>query len=103
MTLREAAERATPMKIWEALGLWSSEICRPDAVLAPPDYLLAAVNAVTDDRDRLQRERDALAEAADVALNALIGCCIAGPGVDDRKHILEAQAMLREALAGRSS
>lgn len=36
--------------------------------------------------------------AADNALNALIGCCIPAGGVDDRKTILEAQAMLRDAI-----
>jgi len=39
-----------------------------------------------------------LYDAADMALNALIGCCVAGDGVDDRKTMLEAQTMLRAAL-----
>jgi len=39
-----------------------------------------------------------LYDAADMALNALIGCCVAGDGVDDRKTMLEAQAMLRAAI-----
>jgi len=41
---------------------------------------------------------DALREAADNALNALIGCAVAGDGADDRTTLLEAQQMLRAAL-----
>lgn len=40
-----------------------------------------------------------LYDAADNALNALLGCCIPGDGVDDRKIIFEAQVMLRAAIA----
>lgn len=32
-------------KLFEALGTWSVEICRPDAELAPPQYLLDAIDA----------------------------------------------------------
>lgn len=39
-----------------------------------------------------------LLEAADEALNALIGCCVPAGGVDDRAAILAAQAKLRSAL-----
>jgi len=39
-----------------------------------------------------------LFDAADNALNALIACCVPAGGVDDRKAILEAQAMLRAAI-----
>lgn len=40
-----------------------------------------------------------LRDAADMALNVLIGCVVPGAGVDDRKAIHEAQSMLRAALA----
>jgi hypothetical protein len=40
-----------------------------------------------------------LYDAAENALNALIGCCVPAGGVDDRKTILEAQTMLRAAIA----
>lgn len=40
-----------------------------------------------------------LYDAADNALNVLIGCCVPAGGVDDRKAILDAQAMLRAAIA----
>jgi hypothetical protein len=40
-----------------------------------------------------------LYDAADNALNALIACCVPAGGVDDRKAILDAQAMLRAAIA----
>lgn len=41
----------------------------------------------------------ALVEAADEALNALIGCAVPAGGCDDRKHLLDAQASLCAALA----
>lgn len=34
-------------RLFEALGQWSVEICRPDAELAPPQYLLDAIDAAT--------------------------------------------------------
>jgi hypothetical protein len=40
-----------------------------------------------------------LYDAAENALNALVGCCVPAGGVDDRKTILEAQTMLRAAIA----
>lgn len=40
-----------------------------------------------------------LLEACDEALNVLIGCCVPAGGADDRKHILDAKAQLRAALA----
>lgn len=40
-----------------------------------------------------------LYEAADEALNVLIGCVIPAGGVDDRKALLDCQAMLRAALS----
>lgn len=39
-----------------------------------------------------------LYDAVEMALNTLIGCCVAAGGVDDRKTILETQAMLREVI-----
>ena len=47
----------------------------------------------------LLKERDALRDAADMALNVLIGCVVAGDGADDQRSMLEAQSMLRAALA----
>src|SRR6185312_12026160 len=32
--------------VWQAIGRYSVEICRPDAELAPPQYLLEAVDAL---------------------------------------------------------
>lgn len=40
-----------------------------------------------------------LYDAADAALNVLIACCVPAGGVDDRAAILEAQNMLRSAIA----
>ncbi|MDE1997972.1 MAG: hypothetical protein KGI52_03480 [Burkholderiales bacterium] len=40
-----------------------------------------------------------LLDAAENALNTLIACCVSAGGVDDRKAILEAQQMLRAAIA----
>lgn len=49
---------------------------------------------------RRQHELNAeLLDAADMALNTLIGCCVSAGGIDDRKTILEAQGMLRAAIA----
>ncbi len=39
-----------------------------------------------------------LYDAAENALEALIGCCVPAGGVDDRKTMLEAQRMLRAAI-----
>jgi hypothetical protein len=55
---------------------------------------------LASDYDLVCRQRDELREAADEALNVLIGCAIPAGGVDDRKAVLNAQAMLRKALAG---
>lgn len=40
-----------------------------------------------------------LYDAAENALGVLIACCVPAGGVDDSKAILDAQAMLRAALA----
>lgn len=40
-----------------------------------------------------------LRDAADDALNTLIGCCIPAGGCDDRKTILDTQMRLRKILA----
>lgn len=45
--------------------------------------------------DKYQKLRD----AAEMALNVLIGCVVAGDDVDDQRSMLEAQSMLRAALA----
>jgi hypothetical protein len=39
-----------------------------------------------------------LYDAADNALGVLIGCCVAGDGIDDRKAMLDARQMLRAAI-----
>ncbi len=39
-----------------------------------------------------------LLEACNDALNTLIGCCVAGPGRDDRAHMLATQSLLRIAI-----
>lgn len=39
-----------------------------------------------------------LLEACEEALNAFVGCAIPAGGVDDRKHILDAQMALRKAI-----
>ena len=44
-----------------------------------------------------------LLEAAETALNVLLANCIQAGGVDDRKHIIDAQAMLRKAIAKATS
>lgn len=48
---------------------------------------------------RLHALNAELLDAADMALNTLIGCCVSAGGVDDQKTILEAQGMLRAAIA----
>lgn len=48
---------------------------------------------------RLHAVEEELLDAADNALNVLIACCVPAGGVDDRKAILEAQHMLRVAIA----
>lgn len=40
-----------------------------------------------------------LYDAAENALDTLLSCCVAGDGVDDREAMLEAQQMLRAAIA----
>lgn len=42
---------------------------------------------------------EALRDAADEALNTLIGCCVPAGGCDDRKTILDTQMRLRKVLA----
>ena len=54
---------------------------------------------LTEAADEIERLR----AAAEMALETLIGCCVSAGGVDDRKTILEAQDMLRAALAGEVS
>ena len=49
--------------IWEAIGRYSIEICRPDAELAPPQYLLDAVQRA---RDRIATLESELARAKPV-------------------------------------
>lgn len=39
-----------------------------------------------------------LYDAAENALDVLIGCCVAGDGVGDRRAMLDAQHMLRAAI-----
>jgi hypothetical protein len=52
-----------------------------------------------DERARLIAAAPDLYEAADEALNVLIGCCIPSGGVDDRKAMLDVQRQLRLALS----
>lgn len=72
-----------PVNLWS--GLLSPNNCYP--------------SKYAEDAARLFVAAPALYDAADMALNALIGCCVPAGGVDDRKTMLEAQSMLRAALA----
>jgi hypothetical protein len=63
--------------------------------MADPDELAEELQA----NARLIAAAPDLYDAADMALNTLLGCCVSAGGVDDRKTILEAQAMLRAAIA----
>ncbi len=40
-----ASGNALRAALFQALGQWSVEICRPEAELAPPQYLLDAIDA----------------------------------------------------------
>ena len=65
-----------------------------------PDFGLEQYDPTYDDRQEAADKIDRLREAAEMALETLIGCCVSAGGVDDRKTILEAQDMLRAALEG---
>jgi chromosome segregation ATPase len=46
------------VQLWEAIGGHVAEICRGDANLAPPDYLVDAMKSVENEIERLRAERD---------------------------------------------
>lgn len=53
--------------LWQALGTWSIEICRPDAELAPPQYVHDAIKRLVD-----RAKRSAPREAGEITDEAIV-------------------------------
>lgn len=66
--------------------------------IRPHDYGHSKVGDELLANARLISAAPELLDACDMSINTLLGCCVAGGGVDDRKTMLETIAMLRAAI-----
>jgi hypothetical protein len=68
MSDHSAIRKDAMRELCEAIGRYGASICRGDAELAPPDYLVAAwdrISALLADRDALERDLAAAREDAE--------------------------------------